>query len=152
MTTPVVVASLVLVAAILGGRATSSSVADWYPTLHKPSWTPPSWAFGAAWTPLYVAIAVAGVLVWDRDGFGLAMVLWGVQLALNALWSAIFFGLRAPALALLEIGLLGAAVAACIVMFAPISALAAWLFVPYLAWVLFAGLLNYRIWQLNEPV
>lgn len=146
-----VVGALVLVAAVLGGRATATSVDDWYRSLHKPSWTPPSWAFGAAWTPLYIAIAIAGVLVWDRDGMGWPMALWGLQLLLNTLWSAIFFGLRAPALAFVEIVALAVVIGICIVVFVGVSQLAAWLFVPYLLWVGFAAALNYGIWSRNAP-
>jgi tryptophan-rich sensory protein len=138
--------------------ATSGAIfrpGDWYENLAKPPWNPPNWLFPPAWTLLYIMIAVAGWLVWRRAGFagaGLALAVYGVQLLLNAGWSALFFGLRRPDLAMAEVVLLWLSILATILLFAPIHATAAWLMVPYLAWVTFAAVLNYAIWQRNRAM
>jgi tryptophan-rich sensory protein len=125
----------------------------WYEALRKPWWRPPNWLFPPAWSLLYVMIATAGWLVWRERGFAgaaLPLGVYGLQLLLNGLWSPIFFGLRRLDLAFYELLLLWASILACILLFAPISSLAAWLLVPYLAWVSFAGLLNFTVWQMNR--
>ena len=125
----------------------------WYRSLSKPSWNPPDWVFGAGWSLLYVMIAVAGWRVWERarsDVIVIPMFVYIVQLILNAGWSAIFFGLKRPDLAFAELLCLWIAICANILVFYPIDALAAWLLVPYLAWVTFAGALNLTVWQLNR--
>jgi tryptophan-rich sensory protein len=141
-----------LLTAAIGGLATASSVEDWYPGLIKPPWNPPAAIFGPVWTLLYAMMAVAAWQVWRRREAGdvrLALSLFGVQLALNALWSVLFFGLRQPGLAVAEIVLLWLAIAATIRAFHPFSRVAAWLLLPYLAWVSFAAVLNVTIWRLN---
>ena len=125
---------------------------QWYGELVKPSWRPPNWLFAPAWTVLYLTIATAGWLVWREVGFAAAalpFVCYFVQLVLNAAWTPIFFGLRRPDLAFFEIVLLWLSVIATMVLFYPLHAGAAWLLLPYLAWVTFAGALNLAIWQLN---
>ena len=96
-----------LVAAV-GGAATASSLQTWYRALHKPSFNPPDWVFGPVWTLLYLMVAVAAWRVWRRGGRGraVALALWGGQLTLNLAWSLIFFGLRAPGPALIDLALL----------------------------------------------
>ncbi|MBK1661259.1 TspO/MBR family protein [Paracraurococcus ruber] len=124
----------------------------WYEALAKPRWNPPNWLFPIAWSALYVMMAFAGWLVWRGAGFagaGLALGLWALQLALNAAWSWIFFGMKRMDWALAELVALWLALAATILAFAPHSAIAAWLLVPYLVWVSFAGFLNWTIWRLN---
>ena len=124
----------------------------WYEDLNKPWWRPPNWLFPIAWTVLYAMIAVSGWLVWRADSLAVtwpALTVYGVQLALNAGWSALFFGMRRMDLALLELIGLWLSIAAMIVLFLPISPPAAWLLVPYLLWVSFAGVLNYKVWRLN---
>ncbi|MEI6083063.1 MAG: TspO/MBR family protein [Verrucomicrobiota bacterium] len=138
-------------AAALGGVTTASSVRDWYPTLVKPAWNPPAWIFGPVWTVLYLAMAVAAWLVWCRVGWGGALVWFVVQLALNATWSPVFFGMHRIGLALVNIVLLWAAIAGTMVAFWKVAPVAGWLFVPYLAWVSFATVLNYTLWRLNGP-
>jgi tryptophan-rich sensory protein len=125
---------------------------EWYASLKKPSWNPPGWVFGPVWTTLYVMMAVAAWLVWKRGGFSSqrpALVLFLAQLALNAAWTPLFFGLHRPGLAFAEILLLWLAIAAALAAFRPVSRAAAWLLTPYLAWVSFAAVLNFALWRLN---
>ncbi len=122
----------------------------WYAELVKPGWTPPAWLFGPVWTVLYALIAVSGWLLWKSRGRSMTpLVLWGVQLLLNALWSWIFFGMRAPGAALVEIVILWMAIAATVAAAFRSCPPAAWLLLPYLAWVGFAAVLNAAIWYLN---
>lgn len=125
---------------------------DYYADLRKPGWAPPPWLFGPVWTVLYAMIGVAAWLVAKRGGPGTrgALGLWGVQLALNAAWTPIFFGLRSPGLALAEIGVMWVAIAATTVAFFARRTAAGALMLPYLAWVSFATLLNFEIWRLND--
>jgi translocator protein len=139
-------------AAGIGGAVTTPKIGNSYSTLAKPSWNPPSWVFGPVWSALYFCMAIAAWLVWRQDGFAAAkapLMLFGIQLALNVLWSCLFFGLRSPGLAFLDVLLLWAAIAATMVMFWQRSMIAGILFVPYLAWVSFASVLNFTIWRLN---
>ena len=121
----------------------------WYAQLAKPAFTPPGWLFGPVWTTLYVMIAVAGWRVWRRDRGGRPVKLWWAQMALNFLWTPIYFGAHQIGLALAVILLLLAAILAFIVLSWRQDRAAAWLFVPYAAWVAFASLLNGSIWMLN---
>jgi tryptophan-rich sensory protein len=136
-------------AAAIGGTVTSDSVRDWYPTIAKPSWNPPSWVFGPVWTALYAMMAVAAWLVWRRAGWGGALLWFAVQLALNATWSPVFFGMHRIGLALVNIVLLWLAIVVTTVAFWKVTPAAGWLFVPYLAWVSFATMLNLAIYRLN---
>ncbi|TCZ62923.1 TspO/MBR family protein [Roseicella aquatilis] len=125
----------------------------WYAGLAKPSWNPPNWAFPVAWTALYTMIAVAAWLVWREAGFAgapLALLFWFIQLVLNAAWSWIFFGLRRMDLAFAELLAFWLAILATVLAFAQHSAAAVWLMLPYLAWVSFAGALNFALWRLNR--
>ncbi len=126
---------------------------EWYASLNKPSWNPPAWIFGPVWSALYAMMAVAAWLVWKRGGFVAQrrpLTLFLVQLALNAAWTPIFFGLHQPGIAFAEIVLLWLAVAATLTAFRPVSRTAAWLLAPYLAWVNFATVLNFTLWRLNS--
>jgi tryptophan-rich sensory protein len=144
--------ALCLSAAGVGGLITSMTVGNWYQALAKPVWTPPDWVFGPVWTLLYLLMALAAWLVWRRAGWPAARIplAWfALQLALNISWSALFFGLRSPGLAALEIIGLWLAIAATVIAFWGRSTAAALLLLPYLFWTLFALALNFRIWQLN---
>lgn len=137
----------------LGAAATASSLESWYQDLVKPAWTPPGAVFGPVWTVLYVLMGIAAWWVWrSRSPVGarrIAMAAFAVQLALNALWSQLFFGWRSPGLALAEIVILWAAIATTARLFGRIERAAGWLLAPYLAWVTFALALNASIWSLN---
>jgi len=135
--------------ALVGGAVTAGSVRDWYPVIAKPTWSPPAWLFGPAWTLLYALMAVAAWLVWRRAGWGGALAWFAVQLALNAAWSPLFFGLHRIDLALADIALLWLAIIGTTMAFWKVTPLAGWLFLPYLAWVSFATALNFAIWRLN---
>ena len=135
-----------------GAAVTSPAIESWYVRLAKPAWTPPGWIFGPVWSVLYLAMAVAAWLVWKQGGARAAqgpLALFTVQLAFNAAWSWLFFGLHSPGLALADIVLLWATIAATMVAFWRRSFAAGLLFVPYFAWVAFATLLNLAIWRLN---
>jgi tryptophan-rich sensory protein len=134
----------------LGSIATTPSIPNWYAGLAKPSWTPPGWLFGPVWSVLYLSMAVAAWLVWRQGNALVPMILFVVQLAFNAAWSWLFFGMHNPGAALIDIVLLWAAIAATtIAAFWRRSLVAGLLFVPYLAWVSFAAVLNFAIWRLN---
>jgi tryptophan-rich sensory protein len=136
-------------AAALGAWQTSAGVHSWYPSLSKPSWTPPNWLFGPVWSALYTMMAIAAWRVWLRAGWHPSLYLFLLQLGLNTLWSALFFGQRRPDLALVNILALWLAIFATLLAFRRLDRPAAWLLVPYLAWVSFAALLNAAIWQRN---
>jgi tryptophan-rich sensory protein len=121
----------------------------WYEDLRKPRWNPPNWLFAPAWAVLYLSIAVAGWLVWGQRGFGPEILLWFGSLLLNAAWSWLFFGLRRMDLAFAELVVFWLSILAMILAFFPAHAGAALLLVPYLAWVTFAGVLNWTLWRMN---
>lgn len=122
---------------------------EWYAGLQKPFFNPPPWIFAPVWSVLYILIAVAGWLVWSKDPKSPAMWLWVVQLALNFLWTPVFFALHRPGLAVVVIVALLAAILAFMAQARRLDRVAAWLFLPYALWVAFATLLNTAIWWLN---
>jgi tryptophan-rich sensory protein len=135
----------------IGGVVTTRSLDDWYRRLDKPPWTPPGQVFGPVWSLLHGAQAVAAWLVWRSGGERApALELYGAQLGLNLGWTLLFFGLRRPGWAVLEIAALWVAIAATIAAFRRRSRAAAWLLLPYLAWVSFALALNLAIWRRNR--
>lgn len=162
-----------LSAGFVGSTFTMPAISSgWYASLAKPALNPPAWIFGPVWTTLYVLMGIALFLVWssyapaDAEAMAgkkasadkkeesgkskrLAYFAFGIQMVLNALWSLIFFGLHSPGGALLEMIFLWLAILATIIAFAKISKPAAWLLVPYILWVSFAGYLNYAIWTLK---
>jgi tryptophan-rich sensory protein len=125
---------------------------DWYASLSKPSWNPPNWIFGPVWTALYLMMGVSAWLVWRKVGFkggAVPLAAWAIQLGLNAAWSWLFFGLHRPDLAFTEIVVLWLAIVATTVLFWRVNTGAGLLLTPYLAWVTFASVLNWTLWQLN---
>lgn len=137
------------------GAIASANAPEFYAALAKPSWAPPAGVFGPVWTLLYMAMAVAAWLVWRERGWARArgaLGLFVLQLALNALWSWLFFGWHLGALAFADILVLLLLIVATMAAFARIRRLAAWLLVPYLAWVIFAAALNYSVWQRNPQL
>lgn len=137
------------------GEVTRDSVDTWFPTIEKPWFNPPGWVFGPVWTLLYIMMGVAAGLVWakidtQRDAVKKALLFFGIQLGLNALWSFLFFGLQNPLLALIEIVLLWLMIYETYVQFKNLNKTAGYLFIPYLLWVTFATILNASIWWLNK--
>lgn len=131
---------------------TAPGVTEWYPALLKPLWTPPDWVFGPVWSMLYITMGFALFLVlrakpspYRQAG----IIMFTIQLMLNFMWSVFFFGMKNPALAMLDLVALWLAVAAMIWLFFEIRTLAGAILWPYLIWVTFAGCLNYFIWVLN---
>ena len=125
---------------------------QWYANLNQPAWRPPNALFGPVWLVLYIMIATAGWLVWRQAGVAgaaLPLGLYVLQLLLNATWSWLAFRRRRLDLAALDMAALWLAILATILAFQPINATAAWLLVPYLAWVSFALALNVKLWRLN---
>jgi translocator protein len=136
----------------IGALVTVSSIGSWYQSINKPFFTPPSWVFGPAWTILYLLMGIALFLVWNSHHplKKTAMGIFLVQLALNGLWSPVFFGLESPVIGLLVIVPLWIMILVCIRIFFLIHKTASYLMVPYLLWVSFATLLNASIWYLNN--
>jgi translocator protein len=139
----------VAIAAGIGALGVQGTAAE-YQQLRQPAWAPPSWLFGPVWTVLYVLIAVAGWLVWQRSGFGAALRVYAVQLVLNAIWTPLFFGAGRYGLAFADIVVLWLLIGVTTVLFARVSRPAAALLLPYWAWVTFASALNLSIWLLNR--
>ncbi len=140
-------------AGALGSIFTARNIRGWYKTLNRPRLNPPNWVFAPVWTILYLLMAVAAWLVWQRGiaspGVVIALIVFLIQLVLNVLWSAIFFGWHNPAAAFAEIIFLWLSIILTIFEFSKISPAAAWLMVPYIIWVTFAAYLNFSIWRLN---
>ena len=137
-------------AGIIGSFFTSSSVSDWYPTLSKPAFNPPSWVFAPVWATIFLLMGVSLYLVWtSKKPKRTALILFYSQLVLNILWSVLFFGLRSPLFAAIEIVVLWAAILATMIYFNRISKPAAYLLLPYILWVSFAAILNMTIAMMN---
>lgn len=128
----------------------AARVPDTYANLESPSWAPPAWVFGPVWTVLYICIGLAGWLAWRAGAGRMPLGLWGLQLALNVVWTPIFFGLGLRGLALIDIVALLIVVAATMIAFLRVKPAAGWLLAPYLAWVSFATALNAAYWWLNR--
>ncbi|MBW0160965.1 MAG: tryptophan-rich sensory protein [Sediminibacterium sp.] len=136
----------------VGGLVTVNEIPTWYATLNKPSFNPPNWLFGPVWTTLYVLMGISVYLIWKQPVSterNKALQLFILQFILNFCWSFIFFGLHATGWALMEMIALWILILLSILHFAKHSKTAAWLLVPYIAWVSFALLLNAAIWRLN---
>tara|TARA_B100001248_G_C27133448_1_gene341189 strand:+ start:173 stop:619 length:447 start_codon:yes stop_codon:yes gene_type:complete len=122
---------------------------QWYSQLNKPIWTPPNWVFPVAWPILYLCMSYSGATLASTDGAGSALALWALQIALNTLWTPVFFGLENIKVGLIVIFLLLLTVAICTYVFWMQSFLSGLLFLPYLAWVTFAAALNMAVFRLN---
>ncbi len=137
----------------ISGIATTSSITGWYTTITKPSFNPPNWIFGPAWTLLYILMGIAFALIWnagtEKKEVKKAMKLFGLQLILNLIWSFLFFTMQNPAIAFIDIVILLIAINTTIRHFSAINKTSAYLLIPYLLWVSFATLLNGSIWYLN---
>ncbi|MDR7208325.1 TspO/MBR family protein [Flavobacterium piscis] len=134
---------------------TKSGVETWYPTIAKPAFNPPNWVFMPVWTLLFILMGIAAGLVWDRikeqnSEVKKALGFFLIQLALNAIWSYLFFGLKNPMLALIGIALLWLMIYETYLKFIKINKIAGYLLVPYMVWVGFAAILNASIWWLNR--
>src|SRR3989344_4730404 len=145
--------ALAELAGIVGAIFTTPPIPKWYAELVKPEVAPSNWICGPVWTTLFALMGIAAFLVWQkgiqRKEVKIALGIFLSQLILNTLWSVIFFGWQNPGAAFVEIIFLWLAILATIIAFAKISPQAAWLLVPYILWVSFAGYLNYTIWILN---
>lgn len=145
--------TICLLIGFLSSFATQSSVNDWYVALNKPSFNPPNWLFAPVWTGLYILMGIAAGIVWSKGFHHIwvktALYHFGFQLLFNALWSIVFFGFKSPLWALLVIFVLLTLIILTIRWFKVVSKLAAILLIPYMLWVCFATLLNYKIWELN---
>jgi tryptophan-rich sensory protein len=140
-------------AGIIGSVFTMPAIGTWYASLQKPFFNPPNWLFAPAWAILFALMGIALYLVWEK-GFKeksvkIATKIFGMQLALNVLWSVWFFGLKSPLFAFFEIILLWIIIFATIWQFNKVSKKAAFLLIPYIAWVSFAAALNFAVWLLN---
>jgi len=140
---------IVFLAGFIGQIFTTPAIPAWYATLNKPGFTPPNWVFAPVWTLLYLMMAVAFYLIWIKDSKNQGIKLFLGQLALNSLWSILFFGLRSPALGFACIILLWLAILYTIIEFNKTSKIAAYLLIPYLLWVTYASALNLAVSVLN---
>jgi benzodiazapine receptor len=146
---------LLAFAAAAIGAIGSAQAGTFYQQLVRPAWAPPAWLFAPVWTALYLLMAIAAWLVWRAHGLrraGTALGLFLLQLVANAMWSWLFFVWRQGSLAFAEILLLWVLIVATIVSFRRLQAVAAALLLPYLAWVTFASVLTYSMWELNPGV
>ncbi|HEX9979595.1 MAG TPA: TspO/MBR family protein [Flavobacterium sp.] len=144
-----------LAAGYFSGIATQSGVDTWFPTLEKPFFNPPAWVFAPVWSMLYIMMGVAAGIVWGRIDFQKeevrkGLTFFAVQLALNVLWSILFFGMKNPLLALIEIVILWLMIYETYLKFRLVDKIAGYLLIPYLIWVGFATVLNASIWWLNK--
>jgi len=145
---------VVFLAALVGSLATFNAIPTWYAELNRTAITPPNWVFGPVWTLLYILMAIAAFLVWreglENPAVKHRLVLFFEQLVLNALWSIIFFGQHQILFAFIALVVLWLAILATILKFYQISKLAAYLLIPYILWVTFAGVLNFMTWLANK--
>ena len=143
-----------LAAGAIGSIFTRQAIPTWYATLEKPVFNPPNWVFSPVWTLLYILMGIAAFLVWrkglENKQVRIALIVFLVQLVLNALWSVAFFGLESPLCGLIVIVVLWVAILVTVLRFYSISLAASVLLWPYLLWVTFAAVLNSSIWLLNR--
>ena len=147
------------IAGLFGSLFTAPEIPTWYATLAKPALNPPGWIFGPVWTLLYALMGIAAYIVWEqyaktkvkkrKKAIAFALWIFAAQLALNTTWSIVFFGLHNPAWAFADLVAMWLLILATIYLFRPIAKPAAYLLIPYILWVTFAGYLNFSIWLLN---
>lgn len=141
-------------AGLIGAVFTVSSIENWYNLLNQPSFRPPNWLFGPAWTILYTLMGISLYWIWTKGTKKKevkdALKLFAVHLVLNATWSIVFFGMRNIPLSLLNIVVLWILIMMVMVKFYKIDQKASFILLPYLAWVSFATILNYNIFLLNQ--
>jgi len=154
MTLPIIVSAIITIL-VLGIGAVSTSIGPWYRDLRKPSWNPPNWAFGPAWTIILGLAGWSGVLGWTEAPNEatqlLVLALFGVNVFFHMLWSPLFFTFQRPDWALIEVPFLWLSILAPMIVMAPFSPMASWLLLPYLLWVAFAAFLNLTIVKMNWP-
>jgi len=140
-------------AGIIGSFFTASAIPFWYATLNKPPFNPPNWLFGPVWITLYTLMGISLYLIWikgiEKPNIKYAVKSFIIHLAINSIWSIIFFGLKQLLLAFIIIIILWVLILYLIKLFAKIDKVSAYLLVPYILWVSFASLLNFAIWMLN---
>lgn len=150
------IASIVIchMAGVFGSAFTTRAIPTWYATIRKPEFTPPNWVFAPVWLALYTLMGISLYLVWREHAGGAkhrsALMVFGIQLALNAIWSAAFFGLHSPLAGLVVISALLVVLGLTAARFVRVSRSAGLLLVPYMVWVAFATVLNASIWFLNR--
>lgn len=153
--TKIIIAVLAcLLIGVLGSLFTAPSIPGWYAGLIKPSFSPPNWLFGPAWTLLYILMGISVAIVWHKGTKDKkvkeALKLFGIQFVLNAIWSPVFFGARSLFLALIIIIFMWFFIVKTIIAFKKVDKLASYLLYPYIAWVSFATILNFSVWFLNK--
>lgn len=135
------------------GSFFTDSASGWYQNLNKPFFNPPGWVFGPVWTALYIMMGISAFLVWQKGipkrKVKIALVFFAIQLLLNAIWTPLFFGLKSPLAAFIDIMFLWLAVLITIALFYKLSRAAAFLLTPYILWVTFAAVLNFSIMTMN---
>lgn len=150
---PKLIISLIIpqLAGVVGSLFTMNSISSWYITLEKPEFTPPNSVFGPVWITLYFLMGISLYLVWTSKKLKsrTPMIIFGIQMFLNAIWSIVFFGLQSPVFGLFIILVLWSIIAATIWSFWKVSKLAAYMLLPYIIWVSIATYLNYGIWTQN---
>jgi len=140
-------------AGLIGSFFTTPGIPTWYAALRKPTFTPPNWLFAPVWTTLFVLMGISLFLIWRKPVITpkvrTALIVFALQLALNVLWSILFFGLRSPLAGFIEILILWVVILLTIVNFYRLSSAAGVLLIPYILWVSFAAILNFSLWRLN---
>ena len=152
ITVLILLLTLPLLLGFIAGQVTADNIPTWYASINKPWFNPPSFVFAPVWTTLYLLMGYASYRIWQRregNRFGIPLALYFSQLALNFLWTFLFFGYHRPDLALAEILLMWILILLTIFQFARIDKPAAWMLVPYISWVSFASILTYHIMILN---
>lgn len=149
---PVITILICQMAGIIGSVFTMPSIPTWYASLNKPWFSPPNWLFGPVWITLFTLMGISLYLIWNKGlkNVKIPLIIFGVQLILNTIWSFLFFGLKSPFIAFIEIIILWISIALTIISFYRVSKKAGLILLPYIIWVSIATALNYYIWILNS--